>query len=164
MLLKKSDHIPWYIIVICCSSALVTAYIAEYGFGVRPCPLCLYHRYAYIAIIASALFRMTESLSLKKLGAWGTLAACAIGLGISFYHIGVENHWFELSHACKAENITGNSVEELKQHILNTPASCGKNKWMFLGVSFTVYSAILFLGLFVLTSTTLFIQSKIDKD
>lgn len=159
MVLKRSENVPWLLIFACCSSALATAYIAEYGFDIKPCPLCLYHRYAYYFIGGWAA--LTALTPLRKPGSWLVLTGCFAGMGIAFYHIAIENHWYRLTEACQGGKLVGNSLAEIKQHLLNnTDVGCAPDAWSFLGVSFTVYSFLLFLGLTGFTIATLFIESK----
>lgn len=78
-----------------CTLALAAALVAEYGFGLRPCVLCLTQRVPF------AVGGLLAGLALLPLAAAGRrvlLAVAALGFlinsGIAVYHVGVEQKWW----------------------------------------------------------------------
>lgn len=81
------------------SAALASAYIAQYGFGLQPCDLCLMQRIPYaIAIVLglAGLFFTARKQNPKAAAAFVFLAGIIFlaGGAIAFYHHGVEQHWW----------------------------------------------------------------------
>ena len=77
---------------------LAGAYISEYVFGLYPCEMCWWQRYAHFAAVALALV----STVARPKWAWIALAALAIlasGL-IGAFHAGVEYGWWQGFTAC----------------------------------------------------------------
>jgi disulfide bond formation protein DsbB len=75
--------------------ALGLAYYAQFAMLLAPCPLCLWERWPYRAVIV---------LGIVALIAPGRLARWALGLAvvgffattaIAFVHVGVEQHWWK---------------------------------------------------------------------
>jgi disulfide bond formation protein DsbB len=162
MLLNNSKNIPWVLTLSLCVLALATAYIAEYVFHIPPCSLCLYQRYAYYTVVFLSALAIVTHEPWRKIFSWMILTACAVGFGISLYHFAVENHWITTSRACASLTMTGSSLEEIKQQIMNNnTVPCDQVQWSFLGISMTVYSGLLFLGLLGLSAATIFIEKKI---
>src|SRR5579872_6609234 len=104
-------------------AALAAALIAQYGFGLRPCELCLTQRVPYFVVIALALAAV--GLKLDGRGIRIVLALCALAFaidaGIALYHVGVEQHWWVGPQACTAGSGTVTSVEDLAA-MLSKPA------------------------------------------
>lgn len=127
--------------------ALAGAYGAEYLYGVKPCSLCLYQRYAYMAIALIALIGLIlNSRTFLLLSALGFLA----GGGIAFYQVGVERHIFPLPSICQSSPATG-SIEELKSQLLHKALiPCDQITWEFLGISMAGYNGVFSLLLFLM--------------
>ncbi|MCW8835577.1 MAG: disulfide bond formation protein B [Rhodospirillales bacterium] len=135
-------HAPLAVLVLC-GGALVTAYVAEYGFGLDPCVLCLYQRIPYA--IAGAIAGAALALGLRGpiLGKVMILCAlCFVGeSGLAFYHVGVEQHWWQGTAACGGAIGTGLSAAELKAALLAAPPiRCDEIAWKVFGLSITVYN------------------------
>ncbi len=79
------------------AALLAGAYISEYGFGLYPCEMCWWQRYAHFA----ALVLAADCLLQPRRGElWVGLAALAVlvsGL-IGGFHAGVEYGWWEGLH------------------------------------------------------------------
>jgi disulfide bond formation protein DsbB len=105
------------------------AYVAQYGFGLFPCEMCWWQRYAHFAALALAL--LSAVVPPKRL--WIGLAGVAIlvaGL-LGAYHAGVEYKWWEGVTTCSS-TAAGNSLED----ILNAPLiRCDEPQWTLVGIS-----------------------------
>ena len=141
-------YIPHLILAVS-AGALGTAYVAQFGFGIEPCKLCLYQRIPYWVTVALGLAGMMTSGGLRR-----TLVAVAgivflVGAGIAFYHVGVEQHWW-LSAVCDSSIEAGLSVEELTKRLMETPPqACDQINWSLFGISMATYNTAvsLLLGL-----------------
>ena len=152
----------------CAISPLVIAYILQYGFNLSPCKLCMYERMPFFIISVIPLIFLSKWLHpYIHSGLIAIAVLLAIDLGISFYHIGVENHWFKPA-LCKLFQIntkkTGELTEELKDFFLGDEATlseCDRVQFKFLGLSLTVWNFIYCLGLFCVA--LFFLLYKIPK-
>ena len=80
-----------------------------------------------------------------------------IGLIISVWHFGIENSLFKGPSGCSSSIANMSGISELRQQILNAPiTSCNEVNWSFLGISITVYNAILQFVLLSINTIYLF--------
>jgi disulfide bond formation protein DsbB len=138
--------LSWGITLIALLS-LGTAFVAEHHFAILPCTLCIYERWVF-AILAltglcyaflpfKPLFSCLQSLTL-----WG-------GAGLTFYHLGVEHHWWPAPSACHSTPLADN-IEQLRAFILEKqPVPCDKPGWVILGFSAVFWTFLLFIGLII---------------
>jgi len=123
---------------------------AEYLFEIKPCALCLYLRYVYIAILAvSGIFYFYP----KRLVFFIKLALIFGAIGLSFYHLGVERHWWEGPLSCSGEAMNQSKLQgltndektqRLLEHFQGKPAAlCNQVNWRILGISVTIWNTIL---------------------
>jgi disulfide bond formation protein DsbB len=141
-------------IVAASAFALAVAFAAEYGFGIEPCPLCLYQRadYAVAGLIglAALCVAVGEKRALTVAIAGGTFA---VGAGIALYHVGVEQHWWASVVCAAGDEKTPATVEQLRAMLASKPAKpCDEKDWTLFGVSMATYnvgtSVALALGCF----------------
>ena len=118
---------------------LAGAYVSQYGFGLFPCEMCWWQRYAHFAAVALAL--VSTMAQQKRL--WIGLAGLAIlvcGL-IGGFHAGVEYGWWEGITAC-ASNVAGGG--DALDAIMNAPlVRCDVAPWTLAGISLAGFNAIL---------------------
>jgi disulfide bond formation protein DsbB len=130
--------------------ALGAAYIAQYGFGLQPCNLCLYQRVPYAVAIVIALAALALPLP-ASLRIWALTAMGVVflaGAAIAFYHVGVEQHWWVSAVSCGSSIESGLSVEQLRERLLATPPqSCDQVTWSLFGLSMASYNVVYSLGL-----------------
>ena len=127
---------------------LATVYIAEYGFGLAPCTLCLWQRYPYMAMIALGLagtgFCRQPAIRRASVVLGGLVGL--IGAGIAGFHVGVEQGWWAGLSSCSAPVIEkGMSVEDLKAVLQarQDVVPCDEPAWTLFGVSMAGYNLIL---------------------
>jgi disulfide bond formation protein DsbB len=108
------------------------AYISQYVFGLHPCEMCWWQRYAHFAALAAGL--AAWALPHQR---WVTsLAGLAIGSAglLGLFHAGVEHHWWQGLTACTASALTqgGDPLDA----IMNAPiVRCDEAPWSLLGIS-----------------------------
>ncbi len=108
------------------------AYVSQYGFGLYPCEMCWWQRYAlFFALPFALLAWMRPSVrSLTVMALVGILAGGLIGA----FHAGVEYGWWEGLTACTTTtNLTGGNALDA---ILDAPIiRCDVAPWTLFGIS-----------------------------
>ena len=116
------------------------AYLSQYGFGLFPCELCWWQRYAHFAALALAL--LSTFAAPKR--AWIALAGLAILIAglLGAYHAGVEYKWWEGITTCSS-TAGGNSLED----ILSAPLiRCDEPQWTMFGISLAGFNFLFSTG------------------
>jgi disulfide bond formation protein DsbB len=128
------------------SAAMLTAaFIAQFGFSLHPCELCLLQRYPYAAIIAVAGLSWWRAKTPNRQRFALLLCALlfAVDAGIAVYHTGVEYGWFPGPDACSSTATAGMSLEEMRKQLLDAPlVSCSQAMMYFFGLSMAAWNAI----------------------
>lgn len=113
------------------------AYLSQYGFGLFPCEMCWWQRYAHFAALGLALVSTVAPPKRLWIGLAG-LAILAAGL-LGAYHAGVEYKWWEGVTTCST-TAGGNSLDD----ILNAPLiRCDEPQWTLLGVSLAGFNFLI---------------------
>ena len=123
------------------AGALAAALIAEHVFGLLPCVLCHYQRYAYVAaLLAGTVGLFAAPRAMVTLGGLAFLA----GLAIAVFHVGVEQAWWEGTAGCHGPAFDPTaSIDEMREALLNTEfVPCDKVAWSLFGVSMAGYNAL----------------------
>jgi disulfide bond formation protein DsbB len=111
---------------------LVGAYISELGFGLYPCEMCWWQRYAHFGAVALALLAFAGPLPRF----WTALAALAIAASaaIGAFHAGVEYGWWPGLTACSV-TLAAEGKDPLAA-VLDAPlVRCDVAPWTLAGVS-----------------------------
>ncbi len=135
-------------------AALCVAWLAQYAGGLAPCELCYLQRYGYWAVIVLGLITISQNNRPGRRSVLLVLTGLALlaVAGIAFFHVGVEQQWWEGSTACVGADTAGASTEELTQAILNAPVvRCDTPAWEMFGISMAGYDAIYALAIAALT-------------
>ncbi len=121
------------------AALLAGAYVSQYVFGLYPCEMCWWQRYAHFAALALALIGFV--LPPRRL--WVALAALAVlvsGL-IGAFHAGVEYGWWEGFTTCSSVNLGGGDPLEA---IMNAPLiRCDVAQWTLLGISLAGFNFLI---------------------
>jgi len=116
------------------------AYLSQYGFGLYPCEMCWWQRYAHFAALVPAL----ASFIVRAKGPWIALAGVAIlasGL-IGAFHAGVEYDWWEGFTTCSS-SVENTGVDPLDA-IMNAPLiRCDVAPWTLAGISLAGFNALI---------------------
>ena len=108
------------------------AYISQYGFGLFPCEMCWWQRYAHFAALALALGAW--ALPRQRLLVWLAGTAIAVAGLIGLFHAGVEYGWWQGFTRCTAAALPagGNPLDA----IMNAPVvRCDEVQWSLVGIS-----------------------------
>ena len=124
-------------VLIASAIVLGTALLSEYWGGLAPCELCVLQRLPWAAAIVISLIVLLVGEHARLDWVALTLAIVfAISVGLAFYHVGVEQHWFAGPTACTAAPGGAMTLEQMKQQILGTaPVLCDRPAWTLFGVS-----------------------------
>lgn len=109
------------------------AYVSQYGFGLFPCVMCWWQRYAHFAALGFALLAFVTPRVRPQV----ILAALAIAVsgGIGAYHAGVEYGWWKgLTTCASLVNLGGG--DPLDAIMNKAPlVSCDQPQWTLFHVS-----------------------------
>ncbi len=126
------------------------AYVSQYVFGLYPCEMCWWQRYAHFAALALGI-----AAWLRPTAMWLTLlagAAIAFAGLLGLFHAGVEYGWWQGLTACST--VLGSGGDPLEA-IMNAPlVRCDVAPWSLLGISLAgwnfLFSFAAALAIFVL--------------
>jgi len=148
----SSSKTPAFVILAACVAALAAVLVAQYGFGLLPCPLCTYQRIPYVVVLLLALALLSLPGS-SRLGPV-LLGLCALAFlvnsGIALFHVGVEQHWWAGLASCSSSGAAGAaSVDDMLAQLskpVKVPA-CDQVAWALFGVSLAGYNLLASVGL-----------------
>ena len=124
--------------------SLAIAYFIQYVLGHEPCNLCLIERIPYLAslILISLIFILNK---FEKVIAVIVLLFFIFGSVVSFYHVGIEQGFFNDSFVCDLGSSSANiSKEDLLKQLQNkTPISCKDVTFSFFGLSLATINTVI---------------------
>lgn len=141
---------------------LISVYIAQFGFALEPCILCIYQRIPYFIIIGLNIIPFVfKQRWLRKTIIILTMLALLIEASIALYHVGVEKGVFTMD--CQS-TIDANNLEDLRQMLLKKPTvPCDKPQFVFLNISMAgwnfLYSGFLAMLLLFKSISTVYKKS-----
>src|SRR5438874_9717850 len=138
------------------ASAIVLggALASQHWGGLVPCELCLLQRWPWgAAIVISFIATMVGS---RPALSWVALLLAAVfvaSIGLAFYHVGVEQHWFTGPVACSGAATAADTVDALKAQILRQqPVRCDEAAWSLWGISlagWNLLASLIMMGCFL---------------
>ena len=130
--------------------SLSIAYFVQYVLGHKPCNLCLIERIPYLsAIILISLFFVIKRFEVMLSAI--ILIFFVLGAIVSFYHVGIEQGFFDESFVCNLMDSDMNlSKEQLLKQLENAPISCKEVTFRFLGLSLATINTIISIILSVI--------------
>ena len=115
-------------------SILLSAYYIQYILKVPPCPMCQYQRIPYylaIVVLGGFFFNI---MNFKKL-ILVLIFLSFINIAISFYHIGIEQGFFNELTSCK-DDLGANNTQDLLKELSNKGiVSCKEVSFRIFGFS-----------------------------
>lgn len=139
------------------AAALAVALIAQYGFDLQPCVLCIWQRWPYLAAIGLGLAAVVLRGRPGAAAALATLAALAVltSGGIGAFHVGVEQGWWEGTAGCGAAAMP-DDLTSLRAQLLAQPiVRCDEVAFSLFGISMAGWNLIYAIGLAGLAGWTL---------
>lgn len=121
------------------AALLLGAYVSEYGYGLYPCDMCWWQRYAHFAALALAAI----SFVAQPKRVWIGLAAVAIFVSgvIAGFHAGVEYGWWEGLTTCSAASSGGG--DPLASIMAAPLVRCDEVQWSLLGISLAGFNFLI---------------------
>jgi disulfide bond formation protein DsbB len=121
------------------SALLGGAYIAQYVFGLPPCEMCWWQRYALFAALAFAVLSLLkrDNKMLISLAGLGILASGLIG----GFHAGVEYGWWQGMTACTGNAATGD--DPLASVMGAAIVRCDVAAWKLAGISLAGFNFLI---------------------
>ena len=152
MSLKASPVLLFVSLALLCG--LLFALFVQYYLGIEPCHLCFIQRYLFIGGIATCLLGaiIVERVEWIK---YLALLAVLANTGFSFFHVGVEQKWWQGPQACMSLDLSLNvdkmseeeAIEQLKAKLEKRKfVPCDKVSWRIFGIPATAWNT-LFLSL-----------------
>lgn len=136
---------PW--LLIAASAAILgMAFAFEHIGGLRPCVLCLQQRWPHAIVVGLGVLIIAGRTPPWLTSAILVLAGIVlfVGAGIAFFHVGVEQHWWEGTASCGTGGLTGGTAGELRAQLLSTPmVRCDEVVWSLLGLSMAGWNFVL---------------------
>jgi len=135
-------------------SILLSAYYIQYILKVPPCPMCQYQRIPYylaIVVLGGFFFNI---MNFKKL-ILVLIFLSFINIAISFYHIGIEQGFFNELTSCK-DNLGANNTQELLKELSNKGiVSCKEVSFRIFGFSLATLNFLVNIALILFYSLIL---------
>lgn len=145
----------WFFLgFLSCAGGLGFAYLLQFGFGLEPCPMCIFQRVAMF--IAGLVFLAGALHGPQACGQWfyALFAAIAAGLGaaIAGRHVWLQSLPADQVPACGPPLDYLMEIlpfTEVMRSVLRGDASCAKIDAAFLGLSLPWWTMIAFIGISV---------------
>tara|TARA_B100000029_G_scaffold275636_1_gene270317 strand:+ start:511 stop:999 length:489 start_codon:yes stop_codon:yes gene_type:complete len=148
-----------FFLLLIITLALISAFVIEYKLGHQPCKLCLYERIPYF-LSFFLLLQMLITKNYQKLILLILSFIFFISSILAFYHLGIEQGFFNESMLCKAENFSNSlSKEELLKLLESNPISCKDVSFTIFGLSLATINTI-----FSICLSGIFIKMFINYD
>jgi disulfide bond formation protein DsbB len=132
-----------FLLALVSAAILLAALALQFLGGLAPCPLCIWQRWPYVALVTLGLigwrWRPRALLGIATLVLLG-------GAGLAAYHVGIEQGWWALPSGCIAGG-SAQSVEELKRLLAEAPPACDQVGFIFLGLTLAGWNLVASLAL-----------------
>ena len=146
-----NNHQRSLFILIISTIVLTTVFVSQYGFGVQPCPLCLWQRVPWEIAIAIAF---CDRLLWRRFSfIWAIYGLIfLVSAVMAFYHIGVERHfWASFLAECSASSSDSQSAQDIFANLQKPVSSppCDNRVVFWLDFSFADWNFLLSSGLMI---------------
>lgn len=130
------------VLAIIYSSILVSAYFIQYVLNVPPCQLCYYQRYPYYFATIVIILAFFKKINLKQVFIL-LLFTSFVSASLSFYHIGIEQSFFDELGSCTSDTKSNNTENLLKELQKQPIISCKNISFQIFGLSLATINFIL---------------------
>ena len=163
MTLSISSRQAALLLLLGCITALGGAMVAQFGFGLRPCILCLYQRAPFVLAgllsLIALLPKTPTRLRLVLLGLCAT--ALLVNSGIAVFHVGVEQHWWVGTPECVPVVPVPKTLAEMQAALsAPPPPRCDQAQWELFGISMAGFNVPYSLGLALFAALAVFRSRK----
>jgi disulfide bond formation protein DsbB len=137
------------VLAIIYSSILISAYFIQYVLNVPPCQLCYYQRYPYYFATIVIILAFFKKINLKQVFIL-LLFTSFVSASLSFYHIGIEQSFFDELGSCTSDTKSNNAEHLLKELQKQPVISCKNISFQIFGLSLATINFILSIILVLL--------------
>ena len=152
-------------LIICAAisaALLIGAFLFEYVGGLAPCRMCIWQRWAHVAVIMAAAAGLL--LMPPRIGLVLTLLAALASAGIAGYHAGVEWQLWDGPAGCTAGLGTGTSAAALVDQLLATPVvRCDDVPWSLFGLSMAGWNMLFSLDISAVALLALIFGGRVTR-
>ena len=133
------------------SCLLLGAFLFEYVGGLVPCKMCIWQRWAHVALILTALSGLLIPTQIRaKPALMFVVVAAMISAAIAGFHAGVELQLWDGPSGCTASLNSSGDISLLVDQLLATPVvRCDEVPWSLFGISMAGWNTILSLDIAV---------------
>ena len=152
--MMKSPRLFYLLLALFSAALLSYAYYLQFVDGLEPCPLCIFQRLAYMAVIVVSLVAFVHGPGVSGMRIYsGLLAATTlVGAAIAGRHV-----WLQHLPADKVPECGPGldymlevfSLGETLRKAFSGSGECALIDWSLLGLSMAEWSLLCFTGLFV---------------
>ncbi len=136
-----------FILFVSTSVLLAVCYL-DFSGSTVPCKLCIYERWPYFAAIPVALLGIWKE-KITRLCLYLLAIIFLTNIGLSAFHIAVEQKWYEYSSPCTTTDLRSDSIEEFKKKLEQKDlVSCDQSDYKVLGISLTMWNFIISLTIY----------------
>ncbi len=144
------------------SVILLSTLIIEYGFGYKPCSLCIIERIPYglaiIIIIFNHNFKHNQIFFSILL-----MLVFSFSIIISVYHFSIEQGFIDESTVCKSKDLDLISKEDILDSLKELKISCKDVAFKIFGFSLTLYNLFISMLMFLLSTKIYLLRNDIKK-
>jgi disulfide bond formation protein DsbB len=137
---------------------LMIAYIAQYGFNLEPCNLCLYQRMPFFIILFLTLFSIffLKNIKFKNYILYLSLLLLFSNMILALYHVGVEQKIFDLPSSCSGLDMLNiSNIDQLTDIIMQKGAvKCDEPVFEIFGISMAAMNVFYCLFVIILIYPT----------
>ena len=156
---------PRHGLMICAAMSaalLIGAFLFEYVGGLAPCRMCIWQRWAHVAVIGAAAAGLL--LMQPRAGLVLTLIAAMASAGIAGYHAGVEWQLWDGPAGCTAGLGAGTSAADLVDQLLATPVvRCDDVPWSLFGLSMAGWNMLFSLDISAVAILSLIFGGRVAR-
>ena len=130
------------LIFLLCLISIISAYFIEYVLGHKPCNLCLIERIPY-GLGLVIIFLNYTYIKKERFIIFLLILIFIFSLIVSFYHLGIEQGFFDESAICGLKNASNLiSKEEILKELQTKTISCKDVTFKIFGLSLTAFNMI----------------------
>ena len=146
---------------------LAGAFLFEYVGGMAPCSLCIWQRWAHLAVIACAVASLGLGAGAPDRLRGGlaiTMMAALSSVGIAGYHAGVEWQLWAGPGGCTARLDTGADAADLVDSLLATPVvRCDDVPWSLFGLSMAGWNMVVSVDIVALATLSFIFGGRFGR-
>lgn len=139
---------PFYLLALMGAGLVGTAFILEHGFGVIPCPMCWWQRYAHMAILGLAILGIAVPKFTRPL-LLAIAATAAAGLCVALWQFAAQQQWLPYPPTCTSAGAQAlANAADLLAALNNQPKviPCDKEAFHLFGLSLAGWNIPTMLG------------------